>query len=92
MAIRTDLALEARSLWQESADQTSELEGVKAREFEVRGLPVTEVQILNEAGAKALQKPVGRYMTLELENDQKREGDRLCQAAEALAGDASSSF
>ena len=85
MAIRTDLALEARSLWQESADQTSELEGVKAREFEVRGIPVTEVQILNDTGSAALQKPVGRYMTLELENDQKREGDRLCQAAEALA-------
>lgn len=85
MAIRTDLALEARSLWQESADQTSELEGVKAREFEVQGIPVTEVQILNDAGSAALQKPVGRYMTLELENDQKREGDRLCQAAEALA-------
>lgn len=85
MAVRTDLALEARSLWQESAEQTSELEGVKAREFEVQGLAVTEVQILDETGAQALQKPVGRYMTLEIENDKNREGAGLCQAVEALA-------
>ena len=85
MAIRTDLALEARTLWQESVGKTSELAGVKAREFQLQGLDVTEVQILDEQGAEALQKPVGRYLTLEIENDHRREEAKLNQASEALA-------
>lgn len=63
---RTDLASEARSLWQESAGKTSELSGVVAREETLRGIPVTAVEILNDNGAKALGKPVGKYYTLEL--------------------------
>lgn len=62
MAIRTDLALEAKQLWEQSAEKTTKLEGVCARE---RG-DVTEVEILNENGAQALGKPIGRYLTMEL--------------------------
>ena len=46
--IRTDLALEARELWQQSAGQTTKLEGVRAREGERFGLPVTVVEVLDE--------------------------------------------
>lgn len=63
---RTDLASEARSLWQESAGKTSKLPGVVAREENLRGMPVTAVEILDDNGAKALGKPVGKYYTLEL--------------------------
>ena len=40
---RTDLALEARELWSESAEAETELEGVRAREEEREGYPVTRV-------------------------------------------------
>lgn len=66
MAIRTDLALEAKNLWEKSAGETTKLEGVVARERESGGLSVTEVEILNEQGSLALGKPVGRYITIEL--------------------------
>lgn len=62
MAIRTDLAVEAKQLWEQSAEKTTRLSGVRA----VSRGDVTEVEILNEEGAKALGKPVGRYLTLEL--------------------------
>ena len=37
---RTDLALEARELWQESAGKTTRLPGVKARETKLQGYPL----------------------------------------------------
>lgn len=64
---RTDLAMEARELWRESAGKTTQLPGVRARERKGRGITTTVVEILNQMGAEALGKPVGTYVTLELE-------------------------
>lgn len=64
---RTDLAMEARELWQETAGKTTQLPGVRARERKGRGIVTTTVEILNQIGAQALGKPVGTYVTLELE-------------------------
>ena len=69
---RTDLALEARELWQESAGETTKLPGVEARDGEREGLPVTTVDILDQEGEKALGKPKGRYVTLTLESSAAR--------------------
>lgn len=54
---RTDLALEARELWQESAERTTRLSGVKATKTKREGYPVTRVDILDQRGEKALGKP-----------------------------------
>lgn len=67
MARRTDLAMEARELWRESAGETTRLPGVRARETKSRGITITSVEILDRQGARALEKPVGTYVTLELE-------------------------
>ena len=63
---RTDLALEAREIWQEGAEKTSRLPGVRARTTKQEGYAVTKVEILNDRGAQALGKPVGRYLTVDL--------------------------
>ena len=63
---RTDLALEAQELWQESSEKTSRLTGVRARTKKQEGCAVTTVEVLNEKGAAALGKPVGRYLTVDL--------------------------
>ena len=65
-AKRTDLALEARELWQESAGTTTKLAGVKAAEKKVQGYPVTRIDILDRRGEAALGKPAGSYRTLDL--------------------------
>ena len=86
---RTDLALEARELWSESAEAETQLEGVRAREEEREGYPVTRVEILNEAGVQALGKPQGTYITLDLSALARREEDAFPRAARALAGELS---
>ena len=63
---RTDLAIEAHELWQESAGKTTRLAGVKATEKKIQGYPVTRVDILDREGEAALGKPAGSYRTLDL--------------------------
>lgn len=88
MAVRrTDLALEARQLWMESAAGTAALKGVDARESIREGFPVTIVEVLDDQGEKALGKPVGRYVTLELDGLLRRETDAFPRAASALAAE-----
>ena len=63
---RTDLALEAKELWEESAGQTTKLPGVRAETRRIGRCTVTKVDILDEEGEKALGKPRGQYLTVEL--------------------------
>lgn len=86
-AIRTDLALEAKALWEKSAGETTELSGVRAREREREGLSVTQVDILDEQGQAALGKPIGCYVTVELprfDRDRARPARVLAQELRRL--------
>ena len=83
--IRTDLALEARELWKQSAGQTTKLEGVRAREGERFGLPVTVVEVLDERGEKALGKGRGTYVTVELFGLARREKAVFARSVRAVA-------
>lgn len=84
MARRTDLAMEARELWRERAGETTELPGVRARETTSYGMTTTVVEILNQQGARALQKPVGTYVTLALPKGILREPAGFARAAARL--------
>jgi len=83
--IRTDLAMEAHQLWQESAAETTELPGVRAATRQRRGLTLTTVEILDRTGQEALGKPPGTYVTLELEPTRLRESAYRLKAVEVLA-------
>jgi len=85
LARRTDLALEARELWQESAAKTTELSGVRAREYRRGGCAVTHVEILDEQGAQALGKPCGRYVTVELTGFARHDEQVFESAVNAVA-------
>lgn len=65
--IHTDLALEDKERY-ESDDV--EISGVSVEEFfdEEHEIRVTEVKILTENGAKAMRKPIGTYITMEMPN------------------------
>lgn len=82
---RTDLALEARELYQEQAGETTRLRGVRARERQRRGFPVTRVDILDEEGAAALGKPVGSYRTVDLSPYFRRRSEQFLPAVKALS-------
>ena len=83
-AKRTDLALEARELWQESAGKTTRLAGVKATKRKQEGYPVTRVDILDQRGEEALGKPRGTYLSVDLTTFWQRREDFFQRAVRAV--------
>lgn len=70
---RTDLALEAKELWQEQTGELTALPGVEAHDSLREGIPVNTVRVLDQRGESALGKPRGNYVTLTLEGLANRE-------------------
>ena len=83
--IRTDLALEAREIWSESAGKTTKLPGVEAEEYKKGSFKVSTVRILNGQGERELGKPVGNYITIELDGLIRREENAFNDAVQLLA-------
>ncbi len=77
--IRTDLALEAHELHRE-------VEGVDSREETCNGYPAHVVQVHTPQAAQTLGKPVGTYVTVELDGLLRREEAGFSRAVEAIAG------
>ena len=82
---RTDLAVEAKELWQQSVSEQTKLEGVQARSGSREGFEVDTVQVLDRRGEQALDKPVGTYITITLDGLKQREEDAFGRAARAIA-------
>ena len=62
MSIRSDLALEMREMYAE------EISGVESSEADSDGVKVTSVKITSAEGALKIGKPIGNYITIELDN------------------------
>lgn len=75
MQMRTDLALEAR----EFIDETQS--GISVKEDNRHGIKISEIKILNEEASKQMNKPVGTYITAELEplTDNLRDADEKAE-------------
>jgi len=82
---RTDLAVEEKVL----REGAGVLSGVESREREREGFPVTEVRVVSPAGAMALGKPVGTYVTVEMGALKRREADAFGRGARAIAAELS---
>ena len=70
----TDLALEVRESF---PDDNVEISGVKIikRDTGISGIFMTEVEIKDEHGMKAMGKPVGKYITLEFSDREWEKSD-----------------
>lgn len=66
--IRTDLAVEARELSRREAKNATEIDGVISDVRTEDGITVTNIEITNENGSKALGKAIGNYITIESPN------------------------
>lgn len=80
---RTDLANEARDLWRQGAG--GELAGLVTGREDRRGFAAEVVEIRDEAASRALGKPLGRYVTVELDALVRREEDAFGRACEVLS-------
>ncbi|MCD8117755.1 MAG: GPR endopeptidase [Oscillospiraceae bacterium] len=76
---RTDLAAE------ELPQGGGQLPGVRSRQYAQDGFQVTDVEVLDETGAKSLCKPIGRYITVGMTGFFRREEDSFPRAAGLLA-------
>lgn len=83
-SIRTDLALEARESFPED---DVEIKGVILTESydEKNDIRVSTVEIKDDRGSKAMQKPIGTYITIETPGINKSDEDYYKPASEEIA-------
>ena len=64
---RTDLALERRDVYKKANNIKGEIDGILSEEIDVTNtIKVTRVNVTNESGAKAIQKPIRTYTTIDV--------------------------
>lgn len=83
---QTDLALEAQEYLQAEAGDFP-LPGIKVSSAERRGIRTTTVKILDAEGARQLHKPIGTYVTLELEDLNRHKFKAFGRIVQTLAGE-----
>lgn len=76
-SLRTDLALEAREIYEEG-NNASSIPGVETDVKELEDCVVTRVEVLDEQGAQIMNKGIGVYITIEsklmkYDDDESRE-------------------
>lgn len=80
MNIRTDLALEEKELIGKNEN------GTLFEEIKSGDIKITRIEVLNERGEKALGKPVGHYITIEIPNLENHGGE-FSEAAQIIVSE-----
>lgn len=63
---RTDLAVERNNIYKKENNIENEIDGVKIENTEKENIEISRVEIVNEKGEKALEKPIGNYVTIDI--------------------------
>ena len=76
--IRTDLALEAKEMYESNQQEATEIPGVRVENKDLGNCKVSIVEVIDEQGAKIMNKEIGKYITLEsnlmkFDDDESRE-------------------
>lgn len=83
---RTDLALERRDLYRKANNLDKEIDGIKTEEEENGPrIRTSRVKVLDENGAKAIGKPVGSYITIDIQKLKVATEEDIQESAEVLA-------
>lgn len=83
---RTDLALERRDLYKKANNLDKEIDGIKTEEEENGPrIRTSRVKVLDENGAKAIGKPVGSYITIDIQKLKVATEEDIQESAEVLA-------
>ena len=82
---RTDLALERRDIFKKN-NKLEEIDGIETENKEIdENLKVEKVKIINENGEKAIGKPIGTYVTIDIKNLRLAEEAEIQKSAETLS-------
>lgn len=82
-SVCTDLAVEAKELYNKG--KVEEIEGIASEDYIDKNIKVNWVHIKDERGAKAIGKPIGKYVTLEYGDFVYYDGDRIIELSEIVA-------
>ena len=64
---RTDLASERRDIYKKANKLESEIDGIEStKEKKDENIKIERVKIVNESGEKAIGKPIGNYITIDI--------------------------
>ena len=81
---RTDLASERREIYQK-ANNLQEIDGIETEQEEIdENIKVERVKITNENGEKAIGKPKGNYITIDIKKLKIAQEEEINKASETL--------
>ncbi len=84
---RTDLALERRDIYQK-INSLQQIDGIESAEEEINEkIKVTRVKITNENGEKAIGKPIGNYITIDVKKLKLATDEDIQKTAETLTNE-----
>lgn len=83
---RTDLADERRDIYKKANNLENEIPGIEAEEYEENeNIKISKVKVISEEGEKALGKPKGTYITIDVKNLRIAQEEEIQKAAESLS-------
>ena len=82
---RTDLANERRDIYKKANKLEQEIPGIEAEEEqEGEAIKISRVKIVSEEGERALGKPIGNYITIDVKNLKVAQEEEIQKAAEVV--------
>lgn len=83
---RTDLAIERRDLYRKANNIENEINGIESEKEEIsKNISVERVKITNEEGQRAIGKPIGNYITMDIKNLKIAQEEDIEKSAETLS-------
>ena len=85
---RTDLASERRDIYNKANKLENDIDGIESEKEEINeNLKIERVKITNENGEKAIGKPIGNYITIDVKKLKIAQDEDIEKAAETLANE-----
>ena len=86
LSVRTDLAVEAKEIYEKgNKNAKNVIPGVEVKEYTEEDIKITDVKIINELGEKAMGKPQGTYITIDMPQFTHYDSDIMEQVSRVLA-------
>ena len=84
---RTDMAVERTDIYKKVNNIQKDINGIEAENEIQKDIEISRVKITNEEGEKALAKPIGNYITLDVKNMKTADEEKIEEIAEAVANE-----
>ena len=83
---RTDLASERRDIYKKANKLMNDIDGIESSKEEIdENIKVERVKIVNKEGEKAIGKPIGNYITIDVKNLKIAQEEEIEKASNVLS-------